>query len=366
MSEPVERDDDERLWRRVRRVFRLPFSRRRLEVEIDDELRFHLEGRVEELIATQGLTRAAAEAEARRRFGDFAHYHREARDIDETTQRRRERMEIRDALTRETGHALRTLARTPGFSLIAFVTLALGIGAATAVFTLLDAVVLRPLPYPNADRLVELSSPVPLLKGQTRWGLARHEMFYFLDRGHTLENLGVYQLSDVTVLGDASGSRPERVRWVQASASLFNVLGFVPERGRLLVPDDNHAELPTVVVLGHGFWRRRFGSDPKIVGRTINVEGFPMTVVGVLPRGANLPDLEVALWAPAHVDSTTVWNNHTWSAIGRLKPGVSVEDAQRDLAALTARLPEAYPQVYEKEFIENTGFRTEVIPLRDA
>src|ERR687885_2910335 len=182
MSEPVERDDDERLWRRVRRVFRLPFSRRRLEVEIDDELRFHLEGRVEELIATQGLTRAAAEAEARRRFGDFAHYRRAAREIDETTQRRRERMEIRDALTRETGHALRTLARTPGFSLIAFVTLALGIGAATAVFTLLDAVVLRPLPYPNADRLVELSSPVPLLKGQTRWGLARPEMFYFLER----------------------------------------------------------------------------------------------------------------------------------------------------------------------------------------
>jgi putative ABC transport system permease protein len=275
-------------------------------------------------------------------------------------------MEIIDALTRETRHALRTLARTPGFSLITFVTLALGIGAATAVFTLLDAVVLRPLPYRNAERLVQLSSPVPLLKGQTRWGLARHEMFYFLERGHTLDDLGVYQLFDVTVLPGGSGGRPERVRMVQASASLFNVLGVVPERGRPLVADDNHAEQPTVVVLGHGFWQRRFAGDPTVVGRKINVEGFPVTVVGVLRRGANLPDLDVALWAPAHVDSTTVWNNHTWSAIGRLKAGVTAQDAERDLAPLTARLPEAFPQVYSKSFIERTGFRTKVTPLRDA
>jgi putative ABC transport system permease protein len=366
MSTHVQRDDDDRFWRRIRRVFRLPFSRDRLGAEIDAELRFHLEGRVEELMAAQGLTRAAAEIEARRRFGDFAQYQREARAIDETTQRRRERMEIMDALARETHHALRTLARTPRFSLITLLTLALGIGAATAVFTLLDAVVLRPLPYAHAERLVRLSSPVPLLKGQTRWGLARHEMFYFLERGHTLENVGVYNLPDVTVLPGGSGDRPERVRLVQASASLFNVLGFVPERGRLLVPDDNHAELPTVVVLGHAFWQRRFGGDPSVVGRKINVEGFPLTVVGVLPRGASLPDVEVALWAPAHVDSTTVLNNHTWSAIGRLKPGVTAEEAERDLAPLTARLAEVFPQVYSKSFLERTGFRTEVTPLRDA
>jgi putative ABC transport system permease protein len=275
-------------------------------------------------------------------------------------------MNIADALKRETRHAVRTLARAPGFSVITLVTLALGIGAATAIFTLLDAVVLRPLPYRNADQLVQLSSPVPLLKGQTRWGLARHEMFYFLERGRTLENLGVYQLSDVTVLGQGADRQPERVRMVQTSASLFDVLGFLPARGRLLLADDNRSQRPMVVVLSHGFWARRFASDSGVVGRTIDLEGFPLTVVGVLPTGAGLPDVKVDLWAPAHVDSTTVWNNHTWSAIGRLKPGVSAADAERDLAPLTARLPEVFPQVYNKTWVEQTGFRTEVMPLRDA
>src|ERR1051326_4270655 len=210
------------------------------------------------------------------------------------------------------------------------VTLALGIGASTAIFTLLDAVVLRPLPYPNADRLVTLSPPVPKLKGQTGWGLARHEMFYFLERGHSLEEPGGYQLLDVAVLGSGSGAdRPERVRWAQVSASLFDVLGFRPARGRLLVVDDNHSQQPGVVLLSHGYWASRFGSAPDAVGKTINVEGFPMTIVGVLPAGADLPDLKVDLWAPAWVDSTTVWNNHTWSALGRLKPGVSAADAER-------------------------------------
>ncbi|HET6680970.1 MAG TPA: ABC transporter permease, partial [Gemmatimonadaceae bacterium] len=102
------------------------------------------------------------------------------------------------------------------------------------------------------------------------------------------------------------------------------------------------------------------------IGKAINVEGFPMTVVGVMPEGANLPDLTVELWAPAHVDSTTNWNNHSWSAIGRLKPGVTAADAQRDLAPLTARLPEVFPSVYRPTFVTSTGFTTNVVSLRDA
>jgi putative ABC transport system permease protein len=274
-------------------------------------------------------------------------------------------MEIGDALVREGRHAARTLWRAPSFSLITLVTLALGIGAATAIFTLLDSVVLRPLPYANADRLVDLSSPVPKLKGQSVWGLARHEMFYFLQNGHSLENLGVYQLDQATVLG-GGGGRPERVRRVATSASLFDVLGFRPALGRLLVAEDNHSRTPAVVVLSHGYWARRFGAAPDVVGRTLDVEGLPLTVVGVLPPGADLPDLTVDLWAPAWVDSTTVFNNHTWSAIGRLRPGVSAADAERDLAPLTNRLPEVFPSVYNPRWVVNTGFRTAVVPLRDA
>jgi len=171
--------DDERFWRRVRRVVRLPSTRRRRAAELDEEMRFHIEGRIEEIMAVERLDRADAEREARRRFGDIAHYRSQASHIDEATHRGRARMEIRDAVVRETRQSIRTLVRTPVFSLVTLITLALGIGAATAVFTLLDAVVLRPLSYPHADRLVSMASPVPKLKGQTRWGLGRHEIFYF-------------------------------------------------------------------------------------------------------------------------------------------------------------------------------------------
>jgi len=358
--------DDERFWRRVRRVFRLPSTRRRRAAELDEEMRFHIEGRIEEIMAVERLDRADAEREARRRFGDIAHYRSQASHIDEATHRGRARMEIRDAVVRETRQSIRTLVRTPVFSLVTLITLALGIGAATAVFALLDAVVLRPLSYPHADRLVSMASPVPKLKGQTRWGLGRHEMFYFLREGHSLENMGVYQTSTSTVLGHAPGERPERVRTVQTSATLFDVLGFRPLHGRLLVPDDNHARPPKVAVLSNGYWQRRFAGDRRVIGQTVDVEGFPLTIVGILPPGASLPDLDVALWMPAWVDSTTNWNNHTWSAIARLKPGYAAKDAERDLAPLTARLPEAYPQVYDKNWIRSTGFRTEVTSLRDA
>jgi predicted permease len=337
-----------------------------LDADVDEELRFHLQGRVEEIMAREALTRAAAEAEAQRRFGDYAYYRREARSIDRATYHRRERMHATDSLVRETRRAIRTLLRAPGFSFVTVLTLALGIGAATAIFTLLDAVVLRPLPYANADRLVELTSPVPKIEGQTVWGLARHEMFYFLERGRTLENLAVYNTSDVTLLGDGPDERPERVRWVSTSASLFDVLGFTPQLGRLLVREDNSLRRPQVAVISDGLWKRRFGEAPDIIGRTVNVEGMPLTVVGVLRPGSDLPDLRVDVWTPAWVDSTTVMNNHTWLAIGRLKPGFTAEDAERDLAPLTARLPEAFPHVYGPAFVTATGFTTAVQPLRDA
>jgi putative ABC transport system permease protein len=273
-------------------------------------------------------------------------------------------MRLADTLTREVQQAARGLKRTPGFTGVAVVMLALGLGAATAIFALLDAVVLRPLPYRHAERLVDLSSPVPLLKGQTRWGIARHEMFYFLERGRTLENLGVYQVSDVTVATDGPEDRPERLRWVSASASLLEVLGFVPDRGRLIVRDDNHAAIPTVVVLSNEFAQRRFGGADAAIGKTLRVEGFPITVVGVLAKGDNLPDIRADLWVPALVDSTTVMNNHTWTAIGKLAAGFTANDAAHELAPLTASLGDEFPGVYSKTFIKNTGFYTDVRPLR--
>jgi predicted permease len=350
----------------MRRVFRLPESRARARRALDDELRFHLEGRIEELM-TQGLSRDEAEAEARRRFGDLDSHRDATLAIDDQIIQEHRRMDFLDTVAREFRHAARSLARSPGFTVAAVLTLALGLGAATAIFTMLDAVVLRPLPYANADRLVELSSPVPKFKGDTLWGLARHEEYYFRDNSRAIDDIGVYQNTEVTVGGDGGNHPAERARAAQASAGLFRVLGITPEYGRNILLDDNRAELPTVAVLGHGYWQRRFGGDPSIVGRAIDIEGFPMTVVGILPASAQLPDLQVDIWYPAHTyPEQQAFNNHTWGAIARLRPGFTAADAQRELAPLTAQLPERYPAAEPPQFVERTGFYTQVRPLRDV
>jgi predicted permease len=350
----------------MRRVFRLPESRARARRALDDEFLFHLDGRIEELVA-QGLSRHEAEAEARQRFGDLDAYRSAALAIDNQIIQEHRRMDFFDTITREFRHAARSLARSRGFTIAAVVTLGLGIGASTAIFAMLDAVVLRPLAYPNADRLVQLTSPVPKFKGDTLWGLARHEAYYFKDSSRVIEDIGVYQNGEVTVGGDGGDHPAERARAAQASAGIFRVLGITPDYGRNILPDDNRAELPTVVVLGHGYWQRRFGGDPRIVGRAVDIEGFPMTVVGIVPAFAQLPDLQVDVWYPAYTyPEQQAWNNHTWSAVARLRPGFTAADAQRELAPLTARLPYLFPTAEPEQFVERTGFYTQVRPLRDV
>jgi putative ABC transport system permease protein len=348
----------------MRRVFRLPSSRRRVAAEIDDELRFHLEGRVEELVAL-GMTREAATAEARRRLGDVEGHRRAMRAIDEEIARMRKRRQLGDVIGRELTHSVRALLRAPSFTAMTIVTLALGLGAATAIFTILDAVVLRPLPYPDGDRLVALSSPVPGVKASPVWGLARHEQYYFERESRTLEDVALYNTYAGTVMGDGGEHRAEQVPTASVTANLFSVLRIVPERGRLLNAADSRQNMFSVALIGHGYWERRFGGDPNIVGKIIDFEGYPVTVVGVLPSDAQLPDYKVDLWTPVYTyPEMPAISNHTYRAIGRLRPGYGVEDAQRELARLTARFPEVYPSVYSS-WMHKLGFTTRVVSLRD-
>ncbi len=349
----------------MKRVFWLPLTRRRVADTIDAELRFHLEERIEELVAL-GMSRDAAAAEARRRLGDLETHRRAMRTIDEEMLNMRRRRDFGDALRRELKQAIRALARTPAFTAMTVLTLAVGLGAATAIFAILDAVVLRPLPYPHGDRLVALSSPVPGIKAAPVWGLARHEMFYFERESRTMEDLGLYNSFSATVMGDGSAYRAEQVASANVTGNLFGILGITPERGRLLTADDNRQRDPSVVLLGHGFWERRFGGDTAIVGRKIDVEGYPMTVVGVLPPNAQLPNYKVDLWMPVYTyPEMEAISNHTYNAIGRLRPGVSVSDAQRELTRLTARFPEVFPSVYPARMMQQVGFTTRVVSLRE-
>jgi predicted permease len=347
-------------WRRY-----LTFWRTDIDRDVDDELRFHLEERAEALVAA-GLTPADAARQARAEFGDVDQVRAGLHDIDERILGTRARTEWRAVMNDEIRHALRRLARHPAFTVPAVLTLALGIGATTAIFSVLDAVVLRPLPYANAERLVYIDSPVPGMGADTRWWLGRHEMFYFKEHARGLEDLGLYQRKELSVMGDA-GAQAERVPAAAVSATLLDVLGFRPYAGRLISAEDNlNQGRPTVVLLGYDFWVRRFGGDRTVVGRTIDIEGYPFEVIGVLPPGATLPDARIDLWEPAYVDpAMPARNNHTWSGIGRLRPGYTAAALERELAPLVRRFPEVFPTAYSEPFMRNTGFRAAVTPLRD-
>jgi predicted permease len=348
-----------------RRMFRLPSSRDRLRDELDVELRFHLEGRIEDLMEREGLSRDAAEREAKRRFGDVQSYAQEIRSIDDTMLHRRNRMELRAAITRETRHAFRTLRRAPSFSLIVLVTLALGLGAATAIFTLLDRVVIRPLSYPNSDRMIHLGTMWPKIKVGEEYGLSRGQFFTFQKNSAAIEKIALYSGSTLAVRGN--GEHPaERIAAVESSASLFDVLSIVPEKGRLFREDESLPWYPTVALISQGYWQRRFGADPAIVGKRFQVGDSTIEIIGVLPKGTAVPDFKADIWFPKHLDpAESPQNNHTHRAIGMLKPGVTVEAAAADIKRLQQRLQDEYPNVYSKGFIDRVGFSMNVTSLRD-
>lgn len=363
-------------WSLLRRVFRLPASEARVAREVDDEFRFHIEGRIEELVS-RAWTQRAAEAEARRRFGDYGAYRRQVRDIDIETYHRRRRMDIVDATRREVRQGARSLVRTPAFSLVALLTLAIGLGATAAIFAVLDAIVLRPLPYPAPDRLVSIMHPVSgkAVTSDKPWGVSPAGYFYFRREAHSLAASGIYLTTTISV---RSPDGAERVQAGVITASLFNVLGARAAVGRLLDSADDVPNGPAVAVLGYGYWQRSFAGNPSVVGRTIDVEGTPRLVIGVAARGVDLPmpsafasqadfaGLAVDLWIPLKLDPfARPVNTHPYSMVARLAPGATIADAQRELAGLTTHLPEIAPSAYSKAFMEQYHFGMAVSPLKD-
>jgi putative ABC transport system permease protein len=260
--------------------------------------------------------------------------------------------------------ALRALRRRPSFTVISVLTLALGLGATAAIFTVLDGVILSPLPYPEPDELVRVEHPVPGLNPEWRWGLSEAGWFTLLDDNVTLDDLAVFSLSEVGLAGSADVAEP--VTAVRGSANLLTILGATTSHGRLLRWEDNEPDAPRVAVLSHGFWRTRLSSDPQVVGTTVRLEGTPVEVVGVLSAGVTLPDASPAVWLPLTVsrDRRPV-NSHWMSALGRLADGVSVEAAEADLRRVVGTFGERMPEAYYAEFLENSGFDVDVVPMRE-
>src|SRR4051812_17173545 len=230
----------------MKRVFRLPGSRQRIDAELAVEFQFHLQERIEQFVAS-GMSRTEAEAEATRRFGDFEAYRRLAQQIDEETMRQRTFHEFIDTVGREVALAARVLRRTPGFTAIAILTLALGLGASTAIFTVLDAVVLRPMPYPESDRLVSVLHPASVpASGERKWGLSFGSYENFKANVKTFADIGIYRTGGMTVVGDGDA---EMANLASATPSVFTVLRARAERGRLYDRRDDFPDTTSIVVI---------------------------------------------------------------------------------------------------------------------
>jgi putative ABC transport system permease protein len=194
--------------------------------------------------------------------------------------------------------AAQGLRRAPGFTALCVLTLGVAIGADTAVFSLVDAVLLRPLPYPRADRLVGLWHTLPAL-GLKQVGQSDATYLLYRAHRHALAEMAIYRAGLVNLTG---GDAPERVPSARVTSTLFTVLGVAPVLGRGFAAAEERPGAPPVVLLSDRLWRRRLGGDPRALGRTVRIDGRSVQVIGLMPAGFAFPDLDTALWLPLAID----------------------------------------------------------------
>jgi putative ABC transport system permease protein len=239
-------------------------------------------------------------------------------------------------------HAVRMLGKSPGFAAVAIATLALGIGANTAIFSVVESVLLRPLPYPEPDRLVEVFESNPE-RGFPQFSVSAPNYIDWRARNRSFQALGVYDKEELA--WTRPGSPAERIPVTACTRELFSALAVAPALGRTFAAEELVREGPRAAVLGHALWRRAFGGDPAAVGRTIRLDGIDYPVVGVMPAGFEFPAGGAAAWIPLRfrADVQTQRGAHYLSVIGRLRPGVSVESANREMATIAGQISQENP-----------------------
>jgi putative ABC transport system permease protein len=248
-----------------------------------------------------------------------------------------------ERMGREIRHAARRLVRSPAFTLATVMTLALAIGANVAIFTVVHRVVLNPLPYGDSGRLLALDIGFPARNIRSGVSLTLQLYYQYLDRARTLEGLAVYRADERTLTGQGV---PERVRVVRTTASLAPVLRVSPEQGRWFTEQEGAPGASPVAVLSHGFWARRYGQDPRVLGRLVTLDSVPTSVVGVMPPSFAFPDPRVDIWIPDAVSRAVASSNagvYDFAGVGRLRRGATIEDARTELTRLAADLAPANP-----------------------
>ena len=256
-------------------------------------------------------------------------------------------------LVRDLRYALRAFAKSPGFTAAAILSLAIGIGANTAIFSITSALLLRPLPYKDADRLVILWNSSPGLGIPQDW-FSTAQYFDIKNNHHGLEQVAIAYGGSFNLTGDGE---PERVGVVRISSNLLPMLGAQPMQGRLFTPEDDRVGGPYVAVLTYGMWVRRYGSIPNMIGRSITINSRPYEVIGIMPKSFSLPrevlptldgaeqtDLFIPLPLPPDAANTRAYEDY--NIIGKLRPGVSLQQARAEMDTITARLRQSHPEVY--------------------
>jgi len=341
----------------LRRLFRLAAGRSTATDDVAEELELHVTLRAEELVA-EGRSPEQARAEALRLFGDLSDIKRTVTAIDRERERAMRRSEWFDSLLGDFRHAMRSLRRSPGFAIGTALTLGLGIGLNTAIFSVFDGVLLRPLPFVEPDQLVRMWS-TKADRGLRFFSVSTADFEDWKAQATSFERMAAFdRQTDLTLTGNTD---PEQIQGARVSANAFTLLGVKPALGRLFSAEEDRPGAPAQpLVISNATWRNRFGADSGVLGRVMTLNGKPWTVIGVMPRDFFVPGNPAEVWMP--LGSGNVVDdrgNRFLRVLGRLKPGVSIDAARAELLTISRRLEAQYPA-------SNTGWTVTALSLTES
>ena len=326
-----------------------------VDQEVDAELDFHVEMRARELIA-RGMDPAAARAQAIARFGDIRAVNAACRSIGNQREREMRRTEYLSELAYDARFAIRQLLKAPGFTAVAVMTLALGVGATTAIFSAVQAVVLRPFPYAAPDRLVFAMTHWPFGDGNASVG----DYAEWRKRSKSFSEMTAFQFLGVTM---TNGETPDRITKAAVTASMFATYGAKPRLGRAFTADEDQPGRNNVMVLSDGLWRRAFAADSAVLGRSISLGGVPHTIIGVMPPGFDPTDSHEEAWTPIGFTPGQIaqHDEHYLTVVGRLAPGITLQAARREMEAIGQQMAADYPKTNKTNGVRLQGFAEVIV-----
>jgi putative ABC transport system permease protein len=316
---------------KLRMLLRSILERRQLDAELDEELRDHIEQEIGNNIRA-GMSREEASRAANRTVGSLSLIKDECREARAAN--------FIETYANDLRYSLRMLRRSPLFTLIALITLSIGIGATSAIFSVVNGVVLKPLPYPRPDELITVNHAGPGVN-LPKAGTAPFLHFTYHDQAHSFQGIGLYRWASRTVTGL---NEPEDALSLNVSADVLPILDIQPALGHWFSDKDDAPGRPMTMILAYGWWQTRFGADRSVLGRVITVDGIACEVIGILPSDFTFLDRKPAFLLPLQLDrNKTILGNVSYEGIARLKPGITIEQAAADLARLIPIALHSYP-----------------------